>query len=70
MLVKLRDSWDRELKKNILIIKKWVYKAYRYHMQKFSHSFDWDNIKILDFEPNFYKRLVSEMLHIKEAECY
>jgi len=26
------------------------------HMKKFSHSFDWD-IKILDSEPNFYKRL-------------
>jgi len=38
------------------------------HMQKFSHSFDWENIKILNFEPNFYKRLVSEMLHIKEQQ--
>jgi len=36
------------------------------HMQKFSHSFDWDSIKILNFEPNFYKRLVFEMLHVKE----
>jgi len=38
------------------------------HMQKFSHSFDWDNIKILDSEPNFYERLVSEMLHIKKQQ--
>jgi len=30
--------------------------------------FDWDNIKILDTESNFYKRSISEMLHIKEQE--
>jgi len=36
------------------------------HTLKYSHSFDWDNIKILDSEPNYYKRLTSEMLHIKE----
>jgi len=30
-----------------------------------NHSFDWQNIKILDFESNYYKRIVSEMIHIK-----
>jgi len=36
------------------------------HIREHSHSFDWDNIKIMDTEPNYYKRTVSEMLHIKE----
>jgi len=36
------------------------------HILKYSHSFDWEKIEILDTEPNFFKRSVSEMLHIKE----
>jgi len=36
------------------------------HMLDLSHSFDWKNIQILDAESNYYKRSVSEMLHIKE----
>jgi len=36
------------------------------HILEYSHSFNWDNIKILDTESNYYKRAVSEMLHIKE----
>jgi len=36
------------------------------HILEFNHSFDWKNIKILDYEPNYNKRLISEMLHIKE----
>jgi len=35
------------------------------HMLENNHSFDWQNIKILDFKPNNYKRIVSEMIHIK-----
>jgi len=38
------------------------------HMQKFSYSFDWDDIKNLESEPNFYKHSVSEMLHIKKQQ--
>jgi len=30
-------------------------------MLKNNHLFDWQYIKILDFEPNYYKRIVSEM---------
>jgi len=37
-------------------------------MLQFSHTFDWDNIKILDSESNFYKRSISEMIHIKEQK--
>jgi len=36
------------------------------HILKHSHSFDWEKVEILDTEPNFFKRSVSEMLHIKE----
>jgi len=36
------------------------------HILQHSHSFNWENVKILDTEANFYKRMVSEMLHIKE----
>jgi len=35
-------------------------------MMEFSHSFDWNNVKILDTEANYFKRFVSEMLHIRE----
>jgi len=38
------------------------------HILNFDHNFDWDNIKILDTESNYNKRLVSEMLHIKEQK--
>ncbi|EFN67293.1 hypothetical protein EAG_00147, partial [Camponotus floridanus] len=30
------------------------------------HAFDWDNVRILDKENFYYKRLVSEMIHIKK----
>ncbi|KAL6421569.1 hypothetical protein ACFW04_014303 [Cataglyphis niger] len=30
------------------------------------HTFDCENIKILDIENNFHKRLISEMVHIKK----
>jgi len=33
------------------------------HIIKYNHSFDWENTKILDCEPKFYKRIVSEMIH-------
>jgi len=36
------------------------------HIRDNLHSFDWNNITILDHEPNYYKRLISEMLYIKE----
>jgi len=36
------------------------------HALQASHSFDWNNIKILDTERNYFKRLISEMLHIRE----
>ena len=32
------------------------------------HDFDWKNVEILDKEPSFVKRSISEMLHIKKQE--
>jgi len=32
------------------------------------HSFDWINIKIMDHETNYFKRLISEMIYIKTQE--
>jgi hypothetical protein len=36
------------------------------HMIEHNHSFKWQDATILDSEPNYKKRLISEMLHIKE----
>jgi len=36
------------------------------HIIDYNHSFDWNAAKILDSESNYNKRLISEMLHIKE----
>jgi len=36
------------------------------HILNYNHSFNWQDIKILDSEPNYNKRLISEMLHIEE----
>jgi len=35
------------------------------HMLEKNYTFDWYNKKILDFETNYYKRLISEMIYIK-----
>src|ERR1700739_4330878 len=35
------------------------------HALQYNHTFDWQNKKILDCETNYYKRLISEMIHIK-----
>lgn len=34
------------------------------HRTSLSHDFDWNNIAILDSERSFFKRLISESLHI------
>jgi len=36
------------------------------HILNCNHSFNWEDIKILGSESNYNKKLVSEMLHIKE----
>jgi len=38
-----------------------------YHRLKFNHNFKWDNVEIVDIEPA-YKRLISEMVHIKKQK--
>ena len=35
------------------------------HRLVYDHEFDWDRIKILDVERNWYKRNISGMLHIE-----
>ena len=35
------------------------------HITKFSDEFDWNNVKIINYESNYKKRLISEMIHIK-----
>jgi len=32
------------------------------------HSINWKNVKILNFEPKYHKRLISEIIHIKEQK--
>jgi len=36
------------------------------HRLTHNHEFDWNNIKILDKEQTYHKRLISEMIHIKK----
>src|SRR5436190_18793427 len=38
------------------------------HRIDLRHDFDWDNIEVLDHEPIYHKRLVSEMLYIKRQK--
>ena len=38
------------------------------HITKEMHTFNWENTRILDYERNYHKRLISEMLHIKEQK--
>ena len=36
------------------------------HRMDNDHNFDWENVEILDKEPSYIKRSISEMLHIKK----
>jgi len=38
------------------------------HILNHQHTFDWNIIKIMDSESNYNKRLISEMLHIKDKK--
>ena len=38
------------------------------HMLEEKHEFDWENVKLLDIEQNYFKRNLSEMLHIKTTD--
>jgi len=38
------------------------------HITKYNHSFDWENTKIMDSESRYFKRIISEMIHIKEQK--
>jgi len=32
------------------------------------HDLDWNNVNILDSEHSYYRRMISEMLHIKKQK--
>jgi len=38
------------------------------HIFEHGHSMDWKNVKILDFEPKYHKRLISEWFHQGKQE--
>jgi len=38
------------------------------HRLRSQHEFDWDNVRVLNQEPNYNKRLISEMIHIKKQK--
>ncbi|KYN04663.1 hypothetical protein ALC62_04467 [Cyphomyrmex costatus] len=38
------------------------------HRINFDHNFKWNDVQILDIESSYYKRLVSEMVHIKRQK--
>jgi len=38
------------------------------HRRNFNHEFEWDNIKIMDNELSYQKRIISEMVHIKKQQ--
>ena len=38
------------------------------HKLDSDHTIDWDNSSILDSEHSYYKRMISEMIHIKRQE--
>jgi len=38
------------------------------HILDKNHTFDWQNVKILDFDYNYFKRLIAEMIHIKTQD--
>ena len=50
----------RSINKNLSVISE--------HRIDNNHDFYWKNVKILDKEPNCFKRLVSEMIHIKKED--
>jgi len=39
------------------------------HRLELNHDFNWEEVRILDKEPSWKKRIVSEMIHIKKQRC-
>jgi len=38
------------------------------HHLLFNHEFDWDDVRVLDEEMNYKKRLISELIYIKKQQ--
>jgi len=56
------------LKEHINNIKSSTLSVISEHKLNHNHEFDWNNTKILDSEPHYHKKLISEMIHIKEQK--
>jgi len=39
----------------------------KYTIEK-NYTFNWQNVKIIDYKTNYFKRLISEMIHIKTQD--
>ena len=72
--VAMRLILDRQLKiritehRNHIRHKTSVRSVITEHRLQFDHDFQWDKVKILDEEPCYRKRLISEMLNIKKQK--
>jgi len=58
----------RQLQTNNIKLDSTKHSVISEHILKYNHMFDWNNVKILDIESNYNRRLVSEMLHIREQK--
>jgi len=65
-LVRQKDNSRLELKNIATTINPFLRSSViTEHMMEYLHSFDWNNVKILDKESNYVKRSISKMLHIR-----
>ncbi|EFN65276.1 hypothetical protein EAG_15259, partial [Camponotus floridanus] len=55
-------------RKNIIRLESSKHTVISEHNINKQHAFDWENVRILDTEIHYKKRLISEMLHIKEQK--
>jgi len=64
---KLKTRINEHLK-NIIKLDPQKHSIITDHILEFDHTIDWKSVKIIDFEPYYYKRLISEMIHIREQK--
>ena len=63
------NNWKPELQNIVIILDNTsVRSVITEHRLQYDHDFQWNNIKILDEEPCYRKRLISEMLNIKKQK--
>jgi len=60
----IKKKLDTRIRKHILIIKKkLILHLSYYHRINLNHNSRWNEVKILDSESSYNKRLISEMIH-------